>query len=83
MCEGEKYEQPQNNNNLKQPIQNIDRRDIAFVIERLTGYYLLNLTKNKNLKYKEVNTYETQILSIRQNILDQLRQNIIKDLKND
>ena len=83
MCKGKKYEQPQNNNNLKQPIQNIDRRDIAFVIERLTGYYLLNLTKNKNLKYKEVNTYETQILSIRQNILDQLRQNIIKDLKND
>ena len=35
-----------------------DLRDVAFILERLTGYYLYKLTQSPSLKYREVGIYE-------------------------
>ena len=73
--------------NKKTSQYNEDRRDIAFIIERLTGYYLYKLTKNKNLCFKEVVLFEPsyQKLQIMRNksILELIRENVKKDMQND
>ncbi|MBP5615442.1 MAG: glycosyltransferase, partial [Alphaproteobacteria bacterium] len=38
-----------------------DVRDLAFILERVSGYYFYELTLNKNLKYHEVNVFEPNL----------------------
>jgi hypothetical protein len=63
-----------------------EQRDIAYIIERLTGYYILKLTKNKNLKYKKIDTIlymqNNSISKEKQrNIMLQALRNKIKNLR--
>ena len=56
-------------------------RDIAFILERVTGYYLYKLTQDKNIKYtteQVVQTYQTREDIIRKSILDKMRANVIR-----
>ena len=72
-------------NELNFSIQNGDVRDFAFIIERLTGYYLYKLTQNKSLKYQEFYVPEPQnklLENSRPLILNKMRQNIKKDMQN-
>ena len=70
------------------PEIDIDKRDIAFLIERLSGYYFYKLTKNTNLKYKEVYLFEPNFGQIKpignenKKILSMLREKVKKDFKN-
>lgn len=57
---------------------NNERRDIAFILERITGYYFYNLTTNKFINYQEVNvlTPENEKENINKKIFMQLRKKI-------
>ena len=63
-------------------------RDFAFILERLTGFYLYKLAQNKDLKYKEIYVFEPQnsnILSYqnyKKLVLEQMRKNVKMGLKN-
>lgn len=62
----------------------VQKRDLGFIIERITGYYLYKLTKNNNLKYLEVNMINTkpseEIIRRKKRILQQLRKNVHKGI---
>ena len=53
-----------NNNGITNPEilkiinKNKERRDVAFLIERFTGYYFYRLTQNPKIKIQEVNVFE-------------------------
>lgn len=54
-------------------------RDVAFILERLTGFYLYKLTQNKNLKYMEVPVIEfdrTNMLAVKDVILTKMRERV-------
>ena len=53
-------------------------RDVAFIMERLTGYFLYKMTKDINIKYKEVEVFLTEKKSKcnKDKIFAQLRNNI-------
>lgn len=56
--------------------KNPEVRDIAFIFERLTGFYLYKLTQNLNLKYLEVPVIETEpapFIKMKDIILSQMR----------
>ena len=56
-----------NNSGIKNPEilkiinKNKERRDVAFLIERFTGYYFYRLTQNPKIKIQEVNVFENAI----------------------
>ena len=55
-----------------------DYRDIGFIIERLTGYYLNKTTKNQDIKFKEVDILTTEkfkvnTLNLDKELLNKLR----------
>lgn len=54
-------------------------RDIAFILERLTGFYLFKLTKEENLNYIEIPTIELNASN--NTIKPHLRQIIISKMK--
>ena len=65
-----------------------DIRDFAFIIERLTGYFLYKLTCNKIYKYNEVYIFEPDYISSiceKENykalVLNKMRQNVLSSLK--
>ena len=59
-----------------------DYRDIGFIMERLTGYYLNNLTKNKDIKYKEVDIEITEKVKVNPKIINkELLANLRKKIK--
>ena len=47
----------------------VETRDIAFITERLTGYYLFKLRNEKSLKYYEADVVVTQKQSVNKNII--------------
>ena len=51
-------------------------RDIAFIIERITGYYLYKLTQKENTKYCEVPVLSTEDLSMNVAILKKIREKV-------
>ena len=57
-------EDKMNNNGIKNPEilkiinKSKERRDVAFLIERFTGYYFYRLTQNPEIKIQEVNVFE-------------------------
>ena len=60
-------------------------RDLAFIIERLTGFYLYLLTQNNLYKYKEVAIFEPYltvknipIAVYKQKVLNKMRENVKK-----
>lgn len=56
-------------------------RDIAFIMERLTGFYLYKLTKNNKLKYLEIPVAELEpppFFEMKDMILAKMRQNAAK-----
>ena len=59
-----------------------ETRDIAYIIEYLTGFYILKLTKNKNLKFKSVKglsfieTKKQEAVQYKRNLLWALRKKI-------
>ncbi|MBP5615187.1 MAG: DUF4422 domain-containing protein, partial [Alphaproteobacteria bacterium] len=69
---------------LKIPQQNNskDMRDIAFIMERLTGYYLYTLTLRSDIKYKEENVVIIEEMKInKQNITKELFAKLRKGIK--
>ncbi len=53
---------------------NNEFRDIAFILERLTGYYLYKLTKNNDIKYNTVEVVSTE--EVNKSIISLLRKNM-------
>lgn len=59
-----------------------DVRDLAFILERVSGYYFYKLTLNKNLKYHKVNVFEPSLScsdvyqQYKQAALAQMRKNV-------
>ena len=61
-----------------------DIRDIAFIVERLTGYYLDKMANLKNIKYKSVQVIEPiykPSTSYKQLVLQKMRQNIQNSIR--
>lgn len=58
---------------LKNPLiilNNQDERDIGFICERLTGFYLFLLTRDKNIRSCDENIILTQKMLVNKNTLD-------------
>ena len=53
---------------------NNEFRDIAFILERLTGYYLYKLTKSNGVRYNTVEVVSTE--DANKSIISLLRKNI-------
>lgn len=58
-----------------------DSRDIAFILERLTGYYLYKLTKQEGIKYKEVEVFETEKYANKSAMVSEIIARIKKNIK--
>ncbi|MBR6162661.1 glycosyltransferase [bacterium] len=63
-----------------------EARDIAFIIERLSGFYFWKLTNSKDIKYKECAIFQPDMSEVKQPeykklIIDQMRKNVVKSLK--
>ena len=61
-----------------------ESRDLAFILERLTGFYMYMQTKNrKNIKYKEINVFEPEATTFAEQykalMLEKLRKNVKQD----
>ncbi len=69
---------PLTQNQLSKNIADQECRDIAFILERLTGYYLYKLTQNKDIKYNTAEVVSTE--SAAKSLISLLRKNTV--LKN-
>lgn len=67
-------------NQLSKNIADQECRDIAFILERLTGYYLYKLTQNKDIKYNTEEVVSTE--SAAKSLISLLRKNTVLKNKN-
>ncbi len=60
-----------------------ENRDIAFILERLTGFYLYKLSQNNNIRFLEIPFIETEYVNnttkINKIILNKMRNKIINE----
>lgn len=63
---------------------NNEKRDLAFILERLSGYYLYKLTKRSHLKYREIKMFEhivknpQKAANYKNMVLAQMRKNVLR-----